>query len=136
MSKYSFSKRSLARLETVAPELRRVVELAMSMQVMDFSVICGVRTQDEQRALVAKGASRKLNSKHLPNKLGYSEAVDIAPYPLNWDDHEAFHRLAGVIQGAAALHNVALRWGGDWDGDNDTHDQSFIDLPHFEITER
>lgn len=130
---YAFSSVSRRRLNTVDEPLRAIIQKAMDLQVMDFTVLCGVRTPDEQKELVSKGLSRTLNSRHLPNVNGLSEAVDIAPYPIDWNDHHAFHRLAGIIQAAAAIHNTPLRWGGDWDSDNDTQDQSFIDLPHFEL---
>jgi len=123
----------MQRLNTVALPLRSIIIEAMSFQIMDFSVLCGIRTLDEQKELVSKGLSRTLNSRHLPNKNGLSEAVDIAPYPIDWNNHQSFHRLAGIVQAAASLHDTRLRWGGDWDGDNDTNDQSFIDLPHFEL---
>ena len=131
---YKFSTRSQQRLDTVAEPLRSIIYHAMSLQIMDFTILCGVRSLDEQKELVKKGVSRTLNSRHLPNINGLSEAVDIAPYPINWNDHHAFHRLAGIIQSSAALNNTPIRWGGDWDGDNDTKDQSFIDLPHFELS--
>ena len=130
---YQLSSRSKAKLLTTVPSLQNIIQTAMSWQVMDFAVICGVRTLQEQKDLVEKGFSRTLNSKHLPNAQGLSQAIDIAPYPIDWSDHKAFHRLAGIIQAAASQRNIDIRWGGDWDGDNDTHDQSFIDLPHFEI---
>jgi peptidoglycan L-alanyl-D-glutamate endopeptidase CwlK len=130
---YKFSNLSEQRLNGVAEPLQKIIRRAMDWQVMDFTVICGLRSLEEQKQLVSKGFSRTLNSRHLANKNGYSEAVDIAPYPINWNDTHAFHRLAGIIQASAASFNIDIRWGGDWDRDNDTNDQSFIDLPHFEL---
>ena len=34
--------------------------------------------------------------------------------------------------GVAAAEGIKIRWGGDWDRDNDLADQSFNDLVHFE----
>jgi peptidoglycan L-alanyl-D-glutamate endopeptidase CwlK len=130
---YHFSSRSQERLNTVSEPLRSIILDVMDLQVMDFSILCGVRSLEEQKKLVAKGASRTLNSGHLPNINGLSEAVDIAPFPIDWSDHHAFHRLAGIVQSAASRRNIKIRWGGDWDRDNNTQDQSFIDLPHFEL---
>ncbi len=130
---YVFSKNSLSRLQTLDPDLARVITTAMNFQVMDFAILCGMRTVQEQEVLFKTGKSRTLKSKHLPNRNNQSEAIDVAPWPVDWNDHCGFHRLAGVIQAAAAIENVPLRWGGDWDRDNDTRDQSFIDLPHFEL---
>jgi peptidoglycan L-alanyl-D-glutamate endopeptidase CwlK len=130
---YKFSSLSEQRLKSVAQPLQKIIRRAMQWQVIDFTVICGIRSIEEQKILVSKGFSRTLNSRHLPNKDGLSEAVDIAPYPIDWNDKHAFHRLAGIVQASAASFNIELRWGGDWDGDNNTYDQSFIDLPHFEL---
>ena len=62
-----------------------------------------------------------------------SRAVDVAPYPIDWNDTERFGRFAGFVLGMAAAMGIPLRWGGDWDRDNDTHDQKFNDLVHFEL---
>ncbi len=60
-------------------------------------------------------------------------AVDIAPYPIDWKDHKRFYYLAGIVKGVASQMGIKVRWGGDWDSDNDLNDQSFMDLGHFEI---
>jgi peptidoglycan L-alanyl-D-glutamate endopeptidase CwlK len=62
-----------------------------------------------------------------------SLAVDIAPYPIDWADDERFYFLAGIIKAASHQVGVKVRWGGDWDSDDDFHDQTFMDLGHFEI---
>ena len=62
-----------------------------------------------------------------------SEAVDIAPYPINWKDTEKFYYVAGIVMGVAGMLGIELRWGGDWDRDDDLHDQTFMDLGHFEL---
>lgn len=130
---YTFSARSHAKILNLEPDLYRVVRRAMDLQVMDFTVLCSLRTPEEQIAHVREGRSRTLKSRHLPNAEGLAEAVDLAPFPVDWNNTMAFHRLAGVMFAAASLEGVALRWGGDWDRDGDTRDQSFIDLPHFEL---
>lgn len=65
-----------------------------------------------------------------------SRGVDLAPYPIDWNNHEKtrarFYVLAGVIKAVAFFLRVPIRWGGDWDGDMDFHDQDFDDLGHFE----
>ena len=62
-----------------------------------------------------------------------SQAVDLAPWPIDWEDTASFHRRAGVILGMAHLYGMAVRWGGDWDSDGNTTDQLFNDLVHFEL---
>lgn len=131
--KFKFSKRSLSEIETLEPDLQIVLSKVMNWQIMDFTVLQGVRTIEEQKELVRTGKSRTMNSKHLPNRFGMSEAVDIAPWPIDWNDHGRFRFLGGLMFAAAEEVGVKLRWGGDWDGDKDFKDQSFIDLPHFEL---
>lgn len=130
---YKFSSLSEQRLNGVAQPLQKIIRRAMEWQIMDFTVLNGLRSLEEQKEKVAKGYSKTMHSRHLPNKNGLAEAADIAPYPVNWQNKEAFHRLAGIIQASAASFHIPIRWGGDWDGDNDTRDQTFIDLPHFEL---
>ena len=35
--------------------------------------------------------------------------------------------------GVGASMGVAIRWGGDWDKDNELKDNGFDDLMHFEL---
>tara|TARA_R110000824_G_C14839836_1_gene638849 strand:+ start:144 stop:533 length:390 start_codon:yes stop_codon:yes gene_type:complete len=127
------------------------------MGLMDISVICGNRSEAEQDALYPDNTLVKFpNSKH--NSLP-SMAVDLAPYhPVygylsghktqlnkiagaeNIDYMDAYcfvqseyHRMAGVVLTCAKQLNIKVRWGGDFDSDGNTLDQSFIDLPHFEL---
>ncbi len=62
-----------------------------------------------------------------------SEAIDAAPYPIDWDDLNRFYYFAGYVKGIANEMGIKIRWGGDWDGDTILDDQTFMDLPHFEI---
>ena len=63
-------------------------------------------------------------------------AVDAAPClsgKIDWNDAKFFCLFAGVVLSTASQLGIKIRWGGDWDGDFDLKDQSFIDLPHFEL---
>ena len=62
---YFLSKRSYGNLEKVDKRLFDVVETAIQLTTVDFGVIQGLRTIEEQEALVAKGASKTMKSKHL-----------------------------------------------------------------------
>ena len=68
-----------------------------------------------------------------------SLAADVVPWFKNsphirWEDREAFYCFGGFVLGVAAEMGLTIRWGGDWDRDEYLHDQSFFDLPHFELT--
>jgi peptidoglycan L-alanyl-D-glutamate endopeptidase CwlK len=124
--KYSFSKRSLLRLEGVHPDLIKIVSRAMSMQIMDFAITYGLRTEEEQKELYAQGRTRPgpivtwtLNSEHIKGR-----AIDIAPYPIDWGNELRFARLAGIMQSCAVIEGVEIEWGGTWKNK---------DMPHFQL---
>ena len=123
---YRFGKRSKERLKGVKPELVNV--LNELIKVMDVTIIEGLRTEARQEQLVAEGASITKYSKHLSGR-----AVDLAPYPIAWEDRERFHYMGGMLRGIAKQMNVEIRWGGDWDGDGEIRDNSFDDLVHVEL---
>ena len=126
-----FGRTSMERLEGVHPLL---VDLAFEVvTVMDCSVISGVRSLTTQQQYVATGASKTMNSMHLIQGDGYGHAIDLAPYPIDWDKLRSFDVLAGVLLGIAAKMNIKIRWGGDWSQDMDVYDQTFNDVGHFEI---
>lgn len=133
-----FSKRSLDNLRGVHPDLVRVLNRAI--QSFDFTVICGVRTDAEQRALYAQGRTKPgpkvtwtLNSRHKVQATGYGHAVDVVPYPLDWNDTVAFNRMATAILDAAKAEGVRVRWGADWDMDGKPRERGESDSPHFEL---
>jgi peptidoglycan L-alanyl-D-glutamate endopeptidase CwlK len=99
-------------------------------------VIYGKRTLAEQAELFHKKASKTMKSWHLVQPDGYAYAVDIAPYPIDWDNKKRYYYFAGVMMTIAREElpeGYYLRWGGNWDGDEDLDDQSFMDLVHFEL---
>lgn len=124
---YALGKRSLERLAGVHPDLVRVVKRAIELTEHDFSVIEGLRTIETQRAYVAKGASKTMNSRHITG-----HAVDLYPVgrPTPWDKCPT---IAVAMLAAAVELDVAIRWGGDWNMNGDSRDEKFYDGPHFEL---
>lgn len=123
---YAFSKQSLERLAGVD---KRLQDLCFKViQIRDCTIAYGVRTEAEQRHMVAIGASETMDSRHLTG-----HAVDIYPYPINWKHVNDFMVFAGLMIATAHWMDIPLRWGGDWDCDWDLYDQKFEDLGHFEI---
>ena len=119
---FILSLRSKKNLEGVHPDLRKVVERALEITEVDFAVIEGLRTEKEQRELVAKGASRTMNSRHLTG-----HAVDLAAWvngSVSWYWHH-YEKIAEAMKVAAEEMGVALEWGGSW--------SSFKDGPHFQL---
>lgn len=114
--------RSRERLKGVHPDLVRVVHRALTLSPVDFTVLEGLRSIERQRMLVAKGASKTLNSRHLTG-----HAVDIAPLidgKVSWD-WQYYYPLATAMKEAAQLCNVRVEWGGDW--------ATFRDGPHWQL---
>ena len=119
---FTFSKRSLRNLRGVHPDLVRVVHRALELTPTDFLITEGVRTLERQLQLVASGASRTKNSRHLTG-----HAVDFAPIvagKVRWD-WPLFPPIAKAFKAAAAEKGVAIVWGGDW--------PRFRDGPHIEL---
>lgn len=110
------------RLLTIHPALADVVRRAAGSLPFGLMVVEGIRTQERQAQLVAQGASKTLNSRHLTG-----HAVDLAPVvdgDLRWD-WPLFTPLAAAMKRAAADLGVTIVWGGDW--------RTFKDGPHFEL---
>lgn len=127
-----FGKTSRAKLSLCHGGIVTVMNRAI--QIVDFKVLSTYRGESEQNALyiATPQRSKKMypDSKH--NKKP-SDGIDIAPYPIDWDDRERFVYLAGIVLGIGHALDVRLRWGGDWDMDTDLYDQTFMDLGHFEV---
>lgn len=128
----SFSQRSRARLITCDKRLQDLFEEVV--KGFDCIILQGHRGEEEQNRYYAEGKSKLKYPQSKHNKIP-SLAVDVAPYPVNWSDKERFYYFAGYVKGIAQFLGIELRWGGDWDSDTHIHDQTFFDLPHFEINE-
>ena len=123
---YKFGKRSRERLKGVDTRLINVLNEMIKM--MDVTIIEGVRTKERQAKLLKQGATKVKYSKHMEGK-----AVDLAPYPIDWKNRDGFYYMGGMIRGIAKQLGLNIRFGGDWDSDGDTKDNSFDDLVHVEI---
>jgi len=128
----TFGTRSVTALNTLDHRLAEVLEEAIKH--FDFVVLQGHRNEADQNKAFDDGFSkvRYPNGKH--NTMP-SMAVDVAPYPIDWDDSERFVYLAGWIMGIAAMKGIRLRWGGDWNSDRQNKDERFRDIGHFELVE-
>lgn len=150
MSEFALSKRSLERLEGVQEKLKIVVMRAIHLTKVDFGVICGLRTLEEQKQLVESGASQTLKSKHLEG-----QAVDLMAYIGSRSSWELnlYDDIAEAMKQSAIELDVPLRWGAAWTVPdirqwNSTMEEAmqsyiatrreqgkrpFIDAPHFEL---
>ncbi len=152
----SFSRQSLHQLRSCDPRLQAL--FARVVVGYDCTIICGHRGEEAQNKAFREGRSKlqfpEGNHNEYPSK-----ATDAAPYPVRWggplleiiDDGQLvpytrinqtnlqalrrFYHFAGYVLATAREMNIPIRWGGDWDSDNDLDDQTFNDLVHFEIDE-
>lgn len=127
---YSFSEHSRVELLSCHEDLQTICWKAIAL--MDFKVLQGRRTNEEQAKLFADGKSQKKAGESWHNTTP-SRAVDLAPYPIDWSDSARFILLGGIMLGIASKLDIGLRWGGDWDRDGNMRDQKFNDLGHFEL---
>lgn len=145
---FKLSKRSASRLAEVHPDLQCVVELAIRKTKTDFSVLEGIRTATRQKQLVASGASKTLDGRHITG-----HAVDLGAWvdgKTSWE-WEHYYSIAEAVRDAASELGVPIVWGGVWDKRlNNLPDtkqavadyvksrraigrDAFIDGPHFEL---
>ena len=119
---FKLGKRSIERLQGVHPDLVRVVERAIDLTTVDFTVLEGLRSPERQQTLVASGASQTLNSRHITG-----HAVDLGAWVDNQVDWSwpLYTKIANAMKAAANELGVSIVWGGDW--------RTFKDGPHFEL---
>lgn len=119
---FSLDVRSEKNLVGVHPELVKVVRAAILITVIDFCIIEGLRTLGRQKQLMAAGATRTLNSRHITG-----HAVDAAAKvdgSIRWD-WPLYQKIADAMLSAAKQLQVPVIWGGGW--------KTFKDGPHFEL---
>lgn len=107
------------------------------IKVFDCAVIEGFRSEAEQNKAYHAGKS-KLKWPQSKHNQTPSRAVDVVPWHkepphVRWNDMDSFIYMAGIVKGIASEMGIGIRWGGDFNMNNDLKDQSFIDAPHFEL---
>ncbi len=117
-----------SRLEGVHPDLVKMVQRAAQITEQPFVVLEGVRTVERQRRLYAKGASKTMNSRHIPGKNGYGHAVDLGALDeygqVSWS-WPLYYKIADAMKQAAKELDIPVEWGGDW--------RKFKDGPHYQL---
>jgi len=147
---FALGKNSLSKLSTVDKRLWTICQDAIKITRIDFGVICGKRTLAEQEALLAKGATQTMKSKHLDGL-----AVDLMAYingRASWELN-LYDDIADAMKEASRKNDIPIRWGAAWhipdirewqgsmeDAMNAYVDlrrrqgrRPFIDAPHFEV---
>lgn len=125
-----FSAKSLNELASCHPNLQKLFDEVIKRY--DCTIIQGHRSPEEQAELFRQGKSKLKAGASKHNNMP-SLAVDVAPCPIDWNDKIKFYHFAGFVLGVASQMGIKLRWGGDWNSDNNLNNQTFFDLPHFEL---
>ena len=132
--RYKLSLRSRQRLSGVHPDLVAVVKRAIEITEQDFFVGEGIRSVERQKRLVASGASRTMNSRHITG-----HAVDLHPFPYhgdhdvdgvqNSDDWDAYEPIVDAVRQAAEELCVKVTHGYDWGWDAPHHELDWKKYP-------
>ena len=125
-----FGKKSISRLETCHEDLQQV--FYQVIKHFDCTVLEGHRGEELQNKYFNEGKSKVKFPKGKHNA-DPSNAVDIVPWPVDWEDTDRMYYFAGFVKGIAAMLDIPLRWGGDWNDNTEVKDTGFKDLPHFEL---
>lgn len=151
--KYVLSKLSLNRLQGVDPNLVAVVKRAIELTPQDFMVVEGLRSKEQCYINYGKGrTAAQCSAKGVPakyakpnlakvtwlnnplsSKHATGRAVDLVPYPVDWNDLSKFDQIAKAMFTAAKELGVSIRWGADWDNDGKYREKGEYDSPHFEL---
>jgi len=125
-----YSTRSKQRLSTCDERLQKVFNEVIKH--VDCSILEGHRSKERQNKLYDEKRTKVKypNGRHNSSP---SKAVDVTPYPVDWEDRERQTLFAGFVLGIARGMGYKLRWGGDWDQDFQVMDNRFDDFPHFEV---
>ena len=126
---FKLSKASKAKLDTCHPKIQTLINEAI--KYVDITVLEGHRNKEAQNREYEAGRS-KLKWPHGKHNTIPSQAVDIAPYPIDWKDEKRFIRVLSFIQGLACGMGIKVRLGGDWNSDF-VFNESFYDWPHIEL---
>lgn len=145
MPNYKLGAASLGRLGKVDLNLQKVVKRAIEITSQDFTITQSLRTREECAINYGKGrTAAQCVAKNVPaiyaqpalpkvtwlanpyaSKHVEGKAVDLAPYPIDWNTLSKFEAIAVAMKQAAKELNIKITWGGDW--------VSSKDYPHFEV---
>ncbi len=114
-----FSQSSFSKLSTCHPDLQALFYEVI--KYYDCTILEGYRNQEDQEKAFSDGHS-KLHFPDGKHNHQPSMAVDVSPYPLNFNDERLSLWFGGYVMGIAqklkeeGKMSHSLRWGGSWDG--------------------
>lgn len=134
-AKFKLGRRSKKNRDECHPALIEIINLAITLTTVDFGVVEGARTKQQQQANVAKGVSWTMNSRHLKRWCSWngrryrrSHAVDLLAYVGKkgaYTPPELYQDIADAMYAAAEQLGYSITWGGEWKSQ---------DLMHFQLS--
>lgn len=147
---FRYGSVSLSRLAGVHPHLVEIAHEGLKASALDITIVCGVRTVDEQVELFSHGRTTQemreagiydvrgkpdlrqvtwtLNSNHfIRPQTGKGHAIDVAPWvggKIEWNNYGAYDEIARAFFAVASAKGYPLEWGGHW---------VKKDRPHFQL---
>ena len=143
---HNYGKASNAKLATCHDELVLVMGEALKMTppAIDITIVHGYRDKEEQNGLpdivTTKRFPESYHNAEDEDGEPCSDACDWAPYitlpsgkkGIPWKDTALFCFVAGIVYAAAAKLGIDITWGGDFDRDGSTTDQTLGDYGHIQ----
>ena len=122
---YKWGKKSKERLETCDKRLQDLANMMLARSDFDLTITDGYRDETAQNFAYVNGKSKARfgQSKH---NVFPSQAIDICPYPVNWDANDRrWQEMALNAMWCAGRLGFEITWGGSF--------KSISDKPHLEL---
>lgn len=121
----ALSASSQQRLDGAHPLLRKLfAACAANPACPPFAILDSQRGRQAQEKAFALGHSRAHFGQSAHN-WSPAVALDVVPYPIDWNNLARFNALSAFVLGQAAKMNIPITWGGSW--------TKLRDYPHYEL---
>ena len=122
---FKFGKKSMDRLKECDIRLKTLCEKMLERSSFDLTVTCGHRTKEEQEKAFNEGKSKAHFGQSKHNDFP-SHAVDICPYPINWDiNDKRWVEMVALAYDCARDMGIKIKCG--------YYFKNFCDAPHIEL---
>lgn len=115
-----------ARLDLAHPQLKKLFAACLADPACPpFTVLDSQRGRQAQEKAFSLGNSKAHFGQSAHNWTP-ALALDVVPYPIDWDNLVRFKALGKFVTAKAATLGIPISWGGAW--------KSFKDYPHYEMS--
>lgn len=122
---FKWGKKSKNMLSKCDKRLQLLADEMLKASDFDMTITCGYRGEEEQNWAYINGKSKARfgQSKH---NLCPSKAIDICPYPINWDTNDIrWWKMIALAYEVARKNKINIRSGAFFSG--------LADYPHIEL---